>query len=407
MARDSKHPAASIVKYLRLTEPPSTPRKAWSRGARRLRFHDRRKLLRGIALGTFIDVAIIAPDLSLPGGRSKLRTTHHTKYLHSWTAWRTPHPHPIRDKRWQRVKLAMDALIGGEGAHVEEGKTVVDEIKANYEQDLTDEFLKPIIVNGEEARIKDGDTLFFFNYRSDRMRELVTVLGLPDKPMEVTIPKDLASSVPFPSSFTSPPSPATTPTFPSPSPFPPGHDECPGGVAGEAGRKAGMSRKYAHATFFFNGDIKKQFDADERFMVDSPKVATYDLQPEMSVQGVADKVAESATDSFDAAVKAISATDQAVGTVAAACYDAGHILVITADHGNAERMRNPEPGERHTAHVRGGTRDGKEKTAGSEKKEDEEEEEEGALCDVAPTVLELMGLPKPEEMTGRSLLAKE
>ncbi|KAF8183209.1 BPG-independent [Mycena galopus ATCC 62051] len=344
-----------------------------------------------------------------------------------------------RDKRWERVKIAVDGLVGGEGAKVGEGKTIVDEIKANYEKDVTDEFLKPIIVNGEEGRIKDGDTLFFFNYRSDRMRELVTVLGLPDKPMEVTVPKDLHITTLS----------RYNPDFPFPVAFPP---QAMTNVLAEWLAKQGVKQahvaeteKYAHVTFFFNGGIEKKFEAEERFMVDSPKVATYDLQPEMSVQGVADKVAELVksgehefvmcnfappdmvghTGSFDAAVKAISATDHAVGTVAAACREAGYILLITADHGNAEQMQNPETGERHTAHTCGAVpfilvggkegeyalkddeKDGKEKTAGSEKKEGEEEEEEGALCDVAPTVLDLMGLPKPEEMTGRSLLVKK
>jgi len=96
-----------------------------------------------------------------------------------------------RDKRWERIKIAIDGLVSGEGTKLEEGKTVVDTIKENYEKDITDEFLKPIIVNGDEGRIKDEDTLFFFNYRSDRMRELSSVFGLPDKPMEVTLPKDL------------------------------------------------------------------------------------------------------------------------------------------------------------------------------------------------------------------------
>ncbi|KAF8155264.1 BPG-independent [Mycena galopus ATCC 62051] len=317
----------------------------------------------------------------------------------------------MRDKRWERVKIAVDGVVGGEGAQVRDSKTIVDEIKANYEKDRTDEFSKPIIVNGEERRIKDGDTLFFFNYRSDRMRELVTGLGLPDKPMEVTIPKDLAMT----------------------------------NVLAEWLAKQGVKQahvaeteKYAHVTFFFNGGIEKQFDAEERFMVDSPKVATYDLQPEMSVQGVADKVAElvksgehefvmcnfAPPDMAPSTPPSKPSLKRAVSTVAAACAAAGYILLITADHGNAEQMQNPETDERHTAHTCGAVpfilvggkedeyalkdneKDGKEKTAGSEKKEGEEEEE-GALCDVAPTVLELMGLPKPEEMTGRSLLAKK
>ncbi|KAJ7675800.1 putative 2,3-bisphosphoglycerate-independent phosphoglycerate mutase, partial [Mycena polygramma] len=197
--------------------------------------------------------------------------------------------------------------------------------------------------------------------------------------------------------------------------------------------------KYAHVTFFFNGGVEKQFAHEERFMIPSPKVATYDLKPEMSVQDVADKVASVVeskefdfvmcnfappdmvghTGQFDAAVKAITATDVAVGTVYAACRAAGYVLLITADHGNAEQMRNAETGAPHTAHtcnpvpfiLAGPEAEGYALVQDEERKkkdgEDGEDEEEGALCDVAPTVLDLMGLPKPEEMTGRSLLAKK
>ncbi|KAJ7912672.1 metalloenzyme [Mycena leptocephala] len=336
-----------------------------------------------------------------------------------------------RDKRWERVKMAVDGLVGGEGAALGEGKSVVDEIKANYEKDVTDEFLKPIIVNGDAGRIKDDDTLFFFNYRSDRMRELVSVLGLPDPPMEVTVPKDLGittmsrynTEFSFPIAF--PPQPMTNVLAEWFSK----HEVKQAHVA--------ETEKYAHVTFFFNGGIEKQFPLEERFMIPSPKVATYDLQPEMSVQAVADKVASIVeskeydfvmcnfappdmvghTGSLPAATAAISAADAAVGTVYSACQAAGYVLLITADHGNAEQMVDPETGEPHTAHTcnpvplilagekAGGlalVRDEEKKKEG----EEEEGEEEGALCDVAPTVLDLMGLPKPEEMTGRSLLVK-
>ncbi|KAF7368234.1 Phosphoglycerate-bisphosphoglycerate-independent [Mycena venus] len=345
-----------------------------------------------------------------------------------------------RDKRWERVKIAVDGLVGGEGAKLSEGKGAVDEIKANYEKDVTDEFLKPIIVNGDAGRIKDGDTLFFFNYRSDRMRELVTVLGLPEKPMEVTVPKDL--HITTMSRYNT--------EFPFPVAFPPqAMTNVLAGVVGGAGCEAGacccvllvsflsQTEKYAHVTFFFNGGVEKQFENEERFMIPSPKVATYDLQPEMSVQGVADKVASVVkskeydfvmcnfappdmvghTGKYDAAVSAITHTDAAVGTVYDACQAAGYILLITADHGNAEQMRDAKTGAPHTAHtcnpvpfiLAGNKADGYALVQDEEKKtnKDGDDEEEGALCDVAPTVLDLMGLPKPEEMTGRSLLANK
>lgn len=321
-----------------------------------------------------------------------------------------------RDKRWERVKVAVDALVGGEG---EKSEDFVKTIGERYAKDETDEFLKPIVKGDEESRIKDGDTLFFFNYRSDRMREIVSVLGLPDKPMEVTAPKDL--NITTMSKYKL--------EFPFPVAFPP---QGMSNVLAEWLSSQGVKQahiaeteKYAHVTFFFNGGVEKQFENEERHMIPSPKVPTYDKQPEMSVQGVADKVAEVVrkgehefvmcnfappdmvghTGVYDAAVKAISATDEAVGTIYKACEEAGYVLLITADHGNAEQMINLEDGNPHTAHTTNPvpfimTGDSKVLTF----KEDESDEEPGALCDVAPTILAIMGCDVPKEMTGRSLL---
>ena len=178
------------------------------------------------------------------------------------------------------------------------------------------------------------------------------------------------------------------------------------------------TEKYAHVTFFFNGGVEKQFPAEERHMIPSPKVATYDKQPEMSAQGVADKVAEVVkskkhefvmcnfappdmvghTGVYEAAVEAITATDKAVGTVYDACVEAGYVLLVTADHGNAEQMINLETGAPHTAHTTNQvpfimTAQGLEFATDEEESEGEEG---GALADVAPTVLAIMGLPQPE-----------
>jgi len=281
--------------------------------------------------------------------------------------------------------------------------------------------LKPIIVGGDKTRIKDKDTLFFFNYRSDRMREIVSVFGVDPKPMEVTVPKDLhittmsRYNAEFPFSVAYPPQRMTD-------------------VLAEWLSKKGIKQahiaeteKYAHVTFFFNGGVEKNFEHEERHLIASPKVATYDLQPQMSAQEVADKVAEVVkakehefvmcnfappdmvghTGVLDAAIKAISATDKAVGTIYEACEEAGYILLITADHGNAEQMINKETGNPHTAHT---TNPVPFIMTGDPKKysftEDKEGDDPGALCDVAPTILSLLGLDQPEDMTGRSLLVE-
>ncbi|KAF8719160.1 hypothetical protein AX14_011381 [Amanita brunnescens Koide BX004] len=330
-----------------------------------------------------------------------------------------------RDKRWERVKIAIDGLVKGEGEDGKGQDGILDVIKQNYEKNITDEFLKPIIVNGEEGRIKDGDTLFFFNYRSDRMREIVSVLGLPDKPVEVEVPKDISISTM--SRYSA--------DFPFEAAFPP---QAMTNVLAEWISTKGLKQahiaeteKYAHVTFFFNGGVEKQYENEERHLIPSPKVATYDKEPKMSAHGVAEKVAEvlkkgehefvmcnfappdmvGHTGIYDAAVEAITETDKAVGTIAEAAKEAGYVLAITSDHGNAEQMINLETGAPHTAHttnpvpfiVTGGV-----KLVTDDKADDgSEEQEPGALCDVAPTILAILGLPQPEEMTGRSLLAKD
>jgi len=326
-----------------------------------------------------------------------------------------------RDKRWERVKIAVDALVQGEG---EKSDDFVKTIGERYEKDETDEFFKPIINGDDKSRIKDDDVLFFFNYRSDRMREIVSVLGLPDKPMEVTVPKNLRITTmskyklefPFPVAFPAQGMKNVLAEWLS--------------AKGVKQSHVAETEKYAHVTFFFNGGVEKQFENEERHMVPSPKVPTYDKQPEMSAQGVADKVAEIVrkgehefvmcnfappdmvghTGVYDAAVKAISATDEAVETIYKACQEAGYILLVTADHGNAEQMLNPENGDPHTAHTTNPVpfiMTGDPKTLSfSEDNADEDDETAGALCDVAPTVLAIMGLDAPKEMSGRSLLQK-
>ena len=255
------------------------------------------------------------------------------------------------------------------------------------------------------------------------MREIVTIFGLPDKPMEVDVPNDLvcrfcslgcldtyqlSQHITTMSRYNA--------EFPFNVAFPP---QAMTNVLAEWLSKQGIKQahiaeteKYAHVTFFFNGGVEKQFADEERHMIPSPKVATYDKQPKMSVYGVAEKVAEVVkagthefvmcnfappdmvghTGVYDAAVEAITNTDEAVGIVYKACEEAGYILLITADHGNAEQMINPETGAPHTAHTTNAvpfimTGDPKKFAFTVDKKDGEEE---GALADVAPTVLDIM-----------------
>ncbi|KAH7914517.1 cofactor-independent phosphoglycerate mutase [Hygrophoropsis aurantiaca] len=323
-----------------------------------------------------------------------------------------------RDKRWDRVKIAVQGMVNGVG---EKTNDVLATIRQRYSVkkadgglDPTDEFLKPIIVS-EDGRIKKNDTLFFFNYRSDRMREIVTVLGLPNDPPQNTVnvnedvPNDLyfatmskyKDDFSFPIAF--PPQPMTNVLaewFSS-------HDIKQCHIA--------ETEKFSHVTKFFNGGVDKQFKNEDRIMEDSPRVATYDLQPGMSVQKVADTVAKVVkggnyefvmcnfappdmvghTGNYDAAVEGILATDHAVGTVAKACHEAGYVLLITADHGNSEKMEDTSTGGPNKAHT---TSQVPFIIAGTKPHEFEFDSNarHGALADVAPTILAIMGLSKPQ-----------
>ncbi|KAI9823305.1 MAG: hypothetical protein M1832_002529 [Thelocarpon impressellum] len=320
-----------------------------------------------------------------------------------------------RDKRWDRVEIGMKGVVTGEG---EESDDPVKKIKERYEKNENDEFLKPIIVGGKERRVQDGDTLFFFNYRSDRVREVTQLLGDVDRS-----PKP---DFPYPSDIH-----ITTMTqyktdYPFKVAFPPQHM---GNVLAEWLAKQDVKQchvaeteKYAHVTFFFNGGVEKQFPGEEREMVPSPKVATYDLDPKMNAAGVADKLCERIgsgkfeflmnnfappdmvghTGVYRAAIEGCEATDVAIGQVYEKCKEAGYVLFVTADHGNAEEMLNDE-GKPKTSHTTNKVPFimANAPTGWSLKKQD------GVLGDVAPTLLDVMGLEQPKEMTGHSLLLKK
>jgi 2,3-bisphosphoglycerate-independent phosphoglycerate mutase len=252
-----------------------------------------------------------------------------------------------RDKRWQRVEIGMTALIDAKAG--EESSNPVKTIQERYEKGEDDEFLKPIIVGGDETRVKDDDTLFFFNYRSDRVREVTQLLGdydrspLPDFPypknMHITTMTQYKTDYKFPIAFA------------------PQHM---GNVLAEwLGKKelkqchVAETEKYAHVTFFFNGGVEKQFEGEERELIPSPKVATYDKEPPMSAMKVADKLNERMssgkfeflmnnfappdmvghTGVYEAAIVGVATTDKAIGTVLETCKKEGYVLFVTADHG--------------------------------------------------------------------------
>jgi 2,3-bisphosphoglycerate-independent phosphoglycerate mutase len=267
-----------------------------------------------------------------------------------------------RDKRWERIKLAYEGIVQGKG---DETKDVLKEIEDRYAQDLTDEFLKPIIVN-KQGCVQDGDTLVFFNFRSDRMREITQALGIAPLPFQTdVVPKDIEL-------FTMT---QYKGDFPFDMIFPP---QTMDNVLAEWLGKQNISQshiaeteKYAHVTFFFNGGTEKSYPKEDRELVSSPKVATYDLLPQMSAIEVAQKVAEIVetnkyefvmcnfappdmvghTGMYDPAIKAVEATDAGIGIIYEACKRAGYIMFVTADHGNAEKMINHETGQPHTAHT--------------------------------------------------------
>ncbi|OZJ03828.1 2,3-bisphosphoglycerate-independent phosphoglycerate mutase [Bifiguratus adelaidae] len=314
-----------------------------------------------------------------------------------------------RDKRWERVQVATDALLHGEGEKADDG---LKAIEARYEKNETDEFLKPIILS-DEGCIKEGDTIFTFNFRSDRMREITQTLGVSPPPFDVTIPKDIEittmtqykADFPFKVAFPAQTMDNVLAEWLAKNDIPQCH--------------IAETEKYAHVTFFFNGGTEAQFDKEDRDLIPSPKVATYDKKPEMSAQPVADKVAEEIatgkypfvmcnfappdmvghTGVYEAAIKGVEATDAGINTIYEACKKHGYILFVTADHGNAEKMLSDDFKTPHTAHTCSPV-----PFVMATDKYKFVEGQEGALCDVAPTILRVMGLDVPVEMTGTSLL---
>lgn len=316
-----------------------------------------------------------------------------------------------RDNRWDRVQQAYELIVDGQAQY--RSDYAVDGLIAAYERGESDEFVKATTI-GEPVRVEDGDAVVFMNFRADRARELTRCFVEPDFDgfQRARVPQlagfvmltQYAASIPAPSAFT---------------------PEALTNVLGEYLAKNGKTQlriaeteKYAHVTFFFSGGREEPFEGEERILIPSPKVATYDLQPEMSAPEVTNRIVEAIeqqrydvivvnyangdmvghTGVFEAAVKAVECLDGCMGRIVNALEKVGGEALITADHGNVEQMEDVMTGQAHTAHtcepvpfIYVGKRPARIR-------------EGGVLADVAPTLLTLLGLPVPPEMTGRSIV---
>ncbi len=318
-----------------------------------------------------------------------------------------------RDNRWERTKLAWDAIVLGRGQT--SGQTPGEAVRAYYEKGKTDEFM-PAIVFGEadEQRIRDGDVVFIFNFRADRVRQLSQAFLNPEFTgfdREVTPRVHYVTLTQYDK------------TFQCPAVFPPQSlENILGKVVSDAGLqqlRIAETEKYPHVTYFFNGGVEQAYPGEHRKIIPSPKVATYDLQPEMNAAEVTAAVLEKLPD-FDlvilnfanpdmvghtgvveAGVRAVETIDEAVRQVIGRVLELGGKALVTADHGNCETMRNPD-GSPHTAHTTNlvhvlyVAEDAADFTV-----------RDGILADVAPTLLALLGLDAPAEMTGKSLLVRK
>ena len=315
-----------------------------------------------------------------------------------------------RDKRWDRLELAYDAMVYGEGKAF--NPVPVAAVKDSYAAGITDEFMEPVVCD-TEGTISDNDSVIFFNYRPDRAREITRALVDPafDGFTRQIFPLTFVCNTEYDATM-----PNVEVAFP--------RITVKNGL-GEYLSQMGMTQlriaeteKYAHVTFFFNGGCETVFPGEDRVLVASPKVATYDLQPEMSAAEVTEKCVERIesgaydmvilnfancdmvghTGVFDAAVKAVETVDECVGKVVDATLKMGGIAMITADHGNAEQMAEPDgsPMTAHTTNPVPFILCG----AGTELRPN------GRLADIAPTMLDVMGLACPEEMDGKTLIVK-
>ena len=317
-----------------------------------------------------------------------------------------------RDNRWERVSRAYDSIINGQG---ERAETAQSAVQAAYDRSETDEFIAPTVLPGYQG-IANGDGFFCLNFRADRAREILRAIGESGFDAFETSPRPHLSALLGMVEYSDGHNAYMKTVFPKREIV---------NTLGEWVAKHGLrqfrlaeTEKYPHVTFFLNGGKETPEEGEDRKMPKSPKVATYDLQPEMSAAEVTGQFVDAIKDGYDlivvnyanpdmvghtgdlqAAIKACEAVDRGLAQVMAALEKAGGAMIVTADHGNCEVMVDPETGGPHTAHTLnlvpvvlvGGP-------SGTSLRD-------GRLCDLAPTILELMGLPQPPEMTGQSLLS--
>jgi 2,3-bisphosphoglycerate-independent phosphoglycerate mutase len=317
-----------------------------------------------------------------------------------------------RDKRWERIKEAYDLIVNGIG---NPAVNVLDAMLESYNTGVTDEFMKPVVVTDKNGnaigKVKEGDVIVFFNFRNDRAKELTIALTQKDMPENgmKTIPLYYCTMTPYDATFK-----GLHIIYPKEN-----ADNTIGEILAAAGKsqlRIAETEKYAHVTFFLSGGREEKFKNEERIMIPSPKVATYDLQPEMSAYGVKDAVIKAIesqkfdficlnfangdmvghTGVYEAIEKAVVTVDECAGAVIKSARNSGYDVLIIADHGNADKAINDD-GSPNTAHSLN-------PVPCILVSDDYKQIDEGILADVAPTILKIMGIAIPEDMTGKVLV---
>lgn len=330
-----------------------------------------------------------------------------------------------RDNRWERVATCYDAMVLGKGV-ADNAPDAISALNQGYDDGLTDEFVLPTVINGYEG-MKDGDGLLMCNFRADRAREILQLLASPEPPAEAGIGTERPNQIKFADVCGMVTYSSNHDEYMS-TIFPPKDIQKPlGEVVANAGMKqlrAAETEKYPHVTFFLNGGREEPYPGEERILVASPKVATYDLQPEMSAPELGDKVVEALdkehldmavinfanpdmvghSGDIVAAMKACEAVDTCLGKLITSVKGRGGALIVTADHGNCEQMWDDEIDQPHTAHTLNRVPVLLADFNGHHNVDSNYKIQDGKLADLAPTMLELLGIPQPAEMTGVSLI---